>query len=72
MSLTERHPVLLSVWGFVSLVIAAILAAAWRFESIWVVVVMWAAVLFSPFIIGTGWQSARERWIRREQVEKDA
>jgi hypothetical protein len=72
MSLTERHPVLLSVWGIAALLIAGTLAAAWRFESTWVVVVLWFVVLFSPIVIQAGWHAIRQRLGRRQQLGEDA
>ena len=72
MSLTERHPVLLSVWGIVALVIAVILLRMFGIESTWVIVGMWLVVLFSPFIIHAVWQSMRQRFMRRQQIGEDA
>ena len=68
-SLTERYPALLTVWGFASLVIAAMAAVALGLQSMWVVVPMWAAVLLSPLIINAGWQSVKQRRTRRQQVQ---
>ena len=70
MSLTERHPVLLSVWGIVALVIAGMLAVALRFESTWVVVVLWFVVLFSPIVIQAGWQLRTRKASDRERASR--
>jgi hypothetical protein len=67
--LTERYPALLTVWGFASLVIGAMVAVSLGFESMWVVVPIWAAVLLSPLIINAGWQSVKQRRTRRQQLQ---
>jgi hypothetical protein len=72
MSLTERHPVILSVWGIVAMVIAAIILRMFGVASTWAVVLMWFVVLFSPVVIQAGWRSMRQRLMRRQQIEEDA
>ncbi len=72
MSLTERHPVLLSVWGVVALVIAVIVTSMSGIESTWVLVGMWFVVLFSPLIIQAAWHAMRQRLGRRPQIGEDA
>jgi hypothetical protein len=68
-SLTERYPALLSAWGFASLVIAATIAVALGFQSLWIILPIWAVVLFSPLIVSAGWQSVKKRSTRGQQLE---
>jgi hypothetical protein len=72
MSLTERHPVLLSVWGVVALAIAVIVLSVFGIDSTWMILGMWVVVLFSPLIIQAVWQSMRQRLMRRQQIGQDA
>ena len=69
MSLTERHPVLYSVWGVVAVGITAILVGIFGIESTLLVFAVWLTVVFSPFIIKAGWQSTRQRLMRRQQMQ---
>ena len=72
MSSTERHPVLLSLWGVVALVITAIPVGIFGVESSWLVVVVWVTVVFSPLMIEAAWRSMRQRLMRRQPIQEDA
>ncbi len=52
----ERHPVLGSIWGLLSLVIAALVAVFLSLGSKWWVVALWPLVLATPWVVMAGFR----------------
>lgn len=69
MSVTERDPLL---WALVASVVAVLALVVLRTTSAWLFWLTWLAVMVAPIPINAIWRAARQRWIRREQVAKDA
>ena len=70
----ERFPALFVLWVIVSLVIAAFAAAAIGLPpgSTWLVIVMWALVLVSPWILGGLFRSLKRAVRQRTTAPPDA
>jgi hypothetical protein len=61
---TERHPIIVSVWAGLSMLIAAWLTVSWSLGS-WTYVVLWAVILLAPLGAAASFEWARRRWSRR-------
>jgi hypothetical protein len=62
--LIERHPVILSIWIVLSMLIAAWLSMSLSLGS-WLSIVLWVVVLLTPWGADTGFGWARRVWSRR-------
>jgi hypothetical protein len=58
MSFTDRHPIVLGVWGIIALAIAvAVSVLALQTNSLWIVLPIWAVVAFLPLALPAIWKS---------------
>jgi hypothetical protein len=58
---TEGHPVLLSIWGLLSLAIAAWLSTFMGFHSMWLIVILWIVVAAVPWVVVVSFRATRDR-----------
>ena len=58
MSFTDRHPIVVGVWGIIALAIAvAVSVLALQTNSLWIVLPIWAVVAFLPLALPAIWKS---------------
>lgn len=64
----ERHPVWVSIWGFLGLVIAALLAYFLSLDSKWWILALWPFVVALPWVVMAGFRRLRGMRSREEMV----